>query len=125
VPTPQRLFRRLGTLPATVFDPLRRAYSWLSAFRDRQRALVLKEVSRIDGLLPLLMKQRNGTPWTDEDRREIRKQLRSLARLSPYILAAVLPGGLLVLPLVAWWLDRRRLRQEGEKTATNMHERNS
>lgn len=72
---------------------------------------VLAEMTKIEGLIPLLMKQRNGTRWTSEDRKTLKQQLRSLARLSPYILAIVLPGGLLALPLIAWWLDRRRLRR--------------
>lgn len=74
---------------------------------------VLAEMAKVEGLIPLLMKQRNGTRWTSEDRKTLKQQLRSLARLSPYILAIVLPGGLLALPLIAWWLDRRRLRRDG------------
>lgn len=75
---------------------------------------VLAEMTKIEGLIPLLMKQRNGTHWTSEDRKKIKEQFRSLARLSPYILAVVLPGGLLALPLIAWWLDRRRFRRGGD-----------
>lgn len=82
--------------------------------QDRQRVQVLAEMTRIEGLMPLLMKQRNGTPWTSDDRKKLKQQLRSLARLSPYILALLLPGGLLALPLIAWWLDRRRLRRDAD-----------
>ncbi|MDO9371834.1 MAG: hypothetical protein Q7U07_04495 [Gammaproteobacteria bacterium] len=63
------------------------------------------------GLLPLLMKQRNGYRWTAADRLEIRAQLRRLLALSPYLIVFLLPGGLLMLPVLAWWLDRRRQRR--------------
>lgn len=106
-----RLIRRLAAVPAWAFDPLRRACAWLYALQDRQRAQVLAEIGQIEGLMPLLMKQRNGAAWTDEDRERIKRQLHSLARLSPYLLALLLPGGLIALPLIAWWLDRRRLRR--------------
>jgi hypothetical protein len=33
-----------------------------------------------------------------------------LSTLSPYLVVLVMPGGLLALPALAWWLDRRRLR---------------
>lgn len=110
-----RLIRRLGAVPA--FHPLRIGYARIHALQDRQRVQVLAEMTQIEGLMPLLMKQRNGTPWTGEDRKRIRGQLRSLARLSPYILALLLPGGLLALPVIAWWLDRRRLRRDSKNTA--------
>ncbi|MDO8890950.1 MAG: hypothetical protein Q8K43_11480 [Sulfurimicrobium sp.] len=66
------------------------------------------------------MKQRNGMHWTSQDRRLIRKQMRSLARLSPYAAALLLPGGLLLLPLFAWWLDRRRLKGRADETPADI-----
>jgi len=60
------------------------------------------------GLMPLLMKQRNGYRWSESDRRDIRLQLRRLASLSPYMALFIAPGGLIALPVLAWWLDRRR-----------------
>ena len=48
-----------------------------------------------------LMKQRNGYRWTEGDRCK-------LASLSPYMVLFVSPGGFLALPVLAWWLDRRR-----------------
>jgi hypothetical protein len=32
--------------------------------------------------------------------------------MSPYIALIVIPGGLALLPLVAWWLDKRRARRK-------------
>lgn len=66
---------------------------------------------KVRGLLPLLMKQRNGTRWTPEDRIQIRNQLRTLTSLGPYLLALLAPGSFLVLPALAWWLDRRRQKR--------------
>ena len=33
---------------------------------------------------------------------------RRLSHISPYIAVMILPGSFLMLPLLAWWLDRRR-----------------
>ena len=41
---------------------------------------------------------------------EIRAHLKRLSKLSPYLVVIVMPGGFAVLPLLAWWLDRRRNR---------------
>lgn len=65
----------------------------------------------VRGLLPLLMKQRNGSRWTPEDRIQLRNQLRTLTALSPYMLALLAPGSFLLLPALAWWLDRRRRKR--------------
>ncbi len=63
------------------------------------------------GLMPLLMKTRNGGHWTTEEKAELLRHLRRLSRLSPYLLFLLLPGSALILPFYAWWLDRRRLRR--------------
>ena len=66
------------------------------------------------GLMPLLMKQRDGYRWTETDRREIRMHLRNLASLSPYLVLFISPGGFIALPVLVWWLDRRRRKWDGE-----------
>jgi hypothetical protein len=58
--------------------------------------------------MQLLMKERNGERWTDEDRLLIRRHLRTLGGLVPILALFALPGGSLLLPLLAWFLDRRR-----------------
>lgn len=73
-----------------------------------QRHLILSHVLVIQGLMRLLMKVRNtGEPWTPEERREIRSHLWSIAKLIPILVLFVLPGGLLLLPVLAEVLDRR------------------
>lgn len=84
----------------------------LLAFAERERRVVLEELAKIRGLMPLLMKRRNRGDWSKEDVAELRLQLKRLRSLSPYIAALVLPGGFALLPLMAWWLDRRRTPRE-------------
>ena len=57
------------------------------------------------------MKRRNGQPWTPEDRAFLRAEFRRLARATPGFLIFMLPGGALLLPLYAWFLDTRTARR--------------
>ena len=75
---------------------------------DRERKYVLGEVVQIAGLMPLLMKPRNEGKWTPEERRQVVTHLRRLSMVSPYLAVRVMPGSFIVLPALAWWLDRRR-----------------
>lgn len=81
------------------------------AAQKRERDIVLAETGKIRGLMPLLMKRRNGGHWTHEERETLNEQLRALAHLSPYLVVLALPGSFVVLPILAWWLDRRRGRR--------------
>lgn len=78
---------------------------------ERERRHMLAEMSQVRGLMPLLMKPRNKMQWTREDKQELKQHLRRLSRMSPYIAVIVLPGGFAMLPALAWWLDRRRVRR--------------
>jgi hypothetical protein len=69
---------------------------------------ILAELLALRGLMPLLMKHRNGGEWSPEERAELLLQMRRLSRISPALLLLLLPGSALLLPLYAWWLDRRR-----------------
>ncbi|MDP2810249.1 MAG: hypothetical protein Q8O34_08880 [Rhodocyclaceae bacterium] len=79
--------------------------------QKRERDLLLVEAVKIKDLVPLLMKRRNGSRWTREERETLTEQFRALAHLSPYLVVLVLPGSFAVLPVLAWWLDRRRGRR--------------
>ena len=79
---------------------------------ERERRHMLAEMSQVRGLMPLLMKPRNKMQWTREDKQELKQHLRRLTRMSPYIAVIVLPGGFAMLPALAWWLDRRRVRRD-------------
>lgn len=85
---------------------------WHLQYRERER--LWNEISQVRGLMQLLMKQRNGYRWTDDDKRKIRAQLRQLGALSPYLVLFLAPGGLLALPALAWWLDRRRRKRNND-----------
>jgi len=83
----------------------------LTSLLEAQRKRILAEILQVQGLMPLLMKPRNGQRWSQEDRAQIRAHFRRIFELSPFMLAMLLPGGSLTLPLLAWWLDRRRTRR--------------
>ena len=80
----------------------------LRAFQDVQRRHLHDEIVHAKELFPLLMKQRNGEKWTAEERKLLR---HSLASLSPYLVFLLMPGGFLLLPVVAWWMDHRRKKR--------------
>lgn len=88
------------------------AFTLVRDVQERERKRLLAEAVQIKGLMPLLMKRRNGQRWTKEDRSELRAHFRRLSALTPYLVVVVLPGAPLTLPLLAWWLDRRRLQRK-------------
>ena len=75
---------------------------------ERERKALLAEMVQVKGLMPLLMKPRNKMEWSHEDKAELRGHLKRLSHLSPYLVVIVMPGGFAMLPVLAWWLDRRR-----------------
>jgi hypothetical protein len=77
----------------------------------REARRVIGELMATRGMMPLLMKARNGGQWTPEEKEEVIGHLRRMAHLSPYLIALAMPGSVLLLPAYAWWLDRRRLRR--------------
>jgi hypothetical protein len=76
--------------------------------QERERLQITIELVKIRGLMPLLMKRRNGEQWTHAERDELIRQLEAVAHLSPYLFLLALPGSFVFLPLLAWWIDRRR-----------------
>lgn len=72
----------------------------------REARRILAELIATRGLMPLLMKTRNGGHWTPAEKEEILGHLRRMAHLSPYLIALLLPGSMLFLPAYAWWLNR-------------------
>ena len=83
-------------------------FSYFHAPLIRERDRIRAEMQGIQGLLPLVMKQRNGSRWTPAERAQLQSYLITLTSLSPYLLALVAPGSFVLFPLLAWWLDRRR-----------------
>jgi Ser/Thr protein kinase RdoA (MazF antagonist) len=87
------------------------AYRSICDLTEREKKHLLHEILQIRGLMPLLMKPRNKQMWSPEDKEELRMHLRRLSSISPYLIVLALPGSFLMLPALAWWLDRRRNRQ--------------
>ncbi len=85
-----------------------RGIAGMYAAATREKRRVLDEMSAVSGLLPLLMKPRNHQRWTRAEKVLLRRHMKRVSRLSPYLVLLAMPGGLLALPAVAWWLDRRR-----------------
>lgn len=77
----------------------------------REKKFLEDELARTQTLMPLLMKPRNGAKWTREEKRELVDHLKRLGGMGRYVALLLLPGGLALLPLLAWWLDRRRDRR--------------
>lgn len=104
----------------TGFDPsttthyqvkMRRAPAWFCSFlagNHRESRRLGDELASIKGAWPLLMKQRRGGKWTPEEKQQLKAMVRSASSVSPYIVIWALPGSVLLLPFLAWYLDRRR-----------------
>lgn len=79
----------------------------------KQRDLILRQALAMQGLMRLLMKPRNtGQPWTARENHRIRRHLRILALSVPTLFIFLLPGGLLLLPILVEILDRRRTNRK-------------
>ncbi len=73
---------------------------------------ILMEVLSITGLMQLLMKIRNtDEKWTREERKEIKRHLKNIAKIIPAVALFSLPGGSFLLPILAEVLDRRKIRR--------------
>jgi hypothetical protein len=94
-------------MPLRLPAPIHRAFE----LAERERKFILSELVQVKGLMPVLMKRRNKQQWSPEDIAEIRAHISRLSKLSPYLVIIVMPGGFAVLPILAWWLDRRRNRR--------------
>ena len=96
-----------------------RAPEWFCSFlagNTREKRRLGDELATIKGAWPLLMKQRNGGKWKPEDKERLRVTLRSLSSVSPYLLIWAIPGSVILLPFLAWYLDRRRQKTQSAAT---------
>jgi hypothetical protein len=78
------------------------------AGNHREKVRLRDELMLMKGAWPLLMKQRNGGTWTPEDKQRLKVMLRSASSVSPYLFIWALPGSVVLLPFLAWFLDKRR-----------------
>jgi len=107
---------RSATYPLIIITLTSIACIWywvslLDAQRSEMETAIRDELSQVHGLIPILMKRRNGEQWTEEELVVLKRDLRSLSNLSPY-LVLIVPGGTSMLLLLAWWMDSRRKRRK-------------
>lgn len=84
---------------------------WFCSFlagNTREKRRLHEELVTIKGAWPLMMKQRDGGTWTREDKERLRHMLRSASSVSPYLFIWAIPGSVILLPFMAWYLDKRR-----------------
>jgi hypothetical protein len=76
---------------------------------SRQKALILQEATRIQDFMRLLMKLRNtGKTWTREEKKALKLHLIHLSTYVPILIIFLLPGGSLLVPILADILERRK-----------------
>ncbi len=114
-----------------VFDPnstahfqtkMTRAPVWfvsIVASNHRERHRFREELAHIKGAWPLLMKQRKGGTWTPEDKVQLKAMVRSASSVSPYLFIWAIPGSMVLLPFLAWFLDRQRKKLVVERRRRN------
>jgi hypothetical protein len=88
-----------------------RAPQWFCSFlasNTREKRRFRDELAHMKGAWPLLMKQRNGGTWTADDKIRLKAMVRSASSVSPYLFIWAVPGSMLLLPFLAWFLDRQR-----------------
>ena len=81
----------------------------IQSWRERMHG----RLSGVESLVAVLMKRRNGKPWSREERAFLQAELRTLARWVPALLLFLLPGSVVLLPIYAWLLDRRKGERQG------------
>jgi len=78
----------------------------------KNKELILTEAQQFQGFLHLLFKQRNtDLKWTKEERQQVKNYLKRLSLYVPILIVFALPGGSLMLPVLAEILDRRKTRR--------------
>jgi len=96
----------------TVFQAkMKRAPVWFCSFlagNSREKRRLQDELALMKGAWPLLMKQRRGGKWTPEEKARLKDMVRSASSVSPYLFIWALPGSVVLLPFLAWFLDRQR-----------------
>lgn len=93
---------------------------WFSAFlagNRREKTRLRQEVATMKGSVVWLLRQRRQGQWSSQERTQLRQVMRSASSVSPYLVIWVIPGSLLLLPFLAWFIDRRRSQRAQAKEA--------
>lgn len=109
-------------VPPEPFDPnsttafqrrMERAPEWFCSFlagNTREKTRFRSELATMRGSVVWLVRQRRQGAWTAVERAHLRDVMRSASSVSPYLFIWVIPGSLVLLPFLAWFIDRRRRR---------------
>ena len=73
-----------------------------------ERRRLLSACAQAGRLMPLPMKSLEKRQWIAGDKRAVSLGLKHLSRISVYVTVVAVPGGLAILPIMAWWRSRRR-----------------
>ena len=107
-----------------AFDPdstvafrrrMERAPEWFCSFlagNCRENSRLRREMATMKGSVTWLVQQRRQGNWTAQERAHLRDVMRSASSVSPYLFIWVIPGSMLLLPFLAWFLDQQRKRRE-------------
>lgn len=110
--------------PAEVFDPdstaafqrrIERAPEWFCSFlagNSREKSRLKREMATLKGSVVWLVQQRRQGCWDAQERAHLREVMRTASSVSPYLVIWVVPGSMLLLPFLAWFLDRQRKRRQ-------------
>lgn len=101
---------------------MKNAPEWFCSFiasNTREKRRFRDELVQVKGAWPLLMKQRNGGKWTAREKIELKSMVRSASAVSPYLFIWAVPGSMLLLPFLAWFLDKQRKRRARDSSLKN------
>lgn len=99
---PKALERRMAHRP-----------QWFSTFlagNHREQNRLRREIATMKGSVVWLLRQRRQGQWSLDERTRLREVMRSASAVSPYLIIWAIPGSLLLLPFLAWFIDHRRQR---------------
>lgn len=108
----------LSDTPA--FDPssttafqrrMEKAPEWFCSFlagNSREKTRLRSEMAVMKGSVVWLVRQRRQGQWSAQERAHLRQVMRSASSVSPYLIIWVVPGSMLLLPFLAWFIDSRR-----------------
>lgn len=94
---------------------MERAPEWFCSFlagNSREKSRLQREMATMKGSVVWLVQQRRQGNWDAVERARLRDVMRSASSVSPYLFIWVIPGSMLILPFMAWFLDRQRKRRE-------------
>lgn len=86
---------------------------WFSTFlagNHREKNRLRREIATMKGSVVWLLRQRRQGQWSLDERTRLREVMRSASAVSPYLIIWAIPGSLLLLPFLAWFIDHRRQR---------------